>query len=758
MKTWKKISKKWMAGTLAAVLVCGSTGMYFYEGNVKEEAAAAAQAKTQEHSAGRVREKQAELSDKDKKELSKEETVYVIADADGSPQKLVVSDWLKNAMNSQNIEDSTNLTDVKNVKGSETFEQKNGSLGIWDANGNDIYYQGSIQKELPVDMKVTYSLDGKNITPGELAGKSGKVTIRFDYTNRQRESVVAGDTKKELYVPFVVLTGTVLENDRFSNIEVTNGKAVNDGERTAVMGVALPGLRENLNIDSADVDIPGFVEITADVTDFELATTLTVATSEIFNDLDLDDVEGLDDLEASMDDLQDAMGKLLDGSWELYDGVDELYEKSGDLTDGMNELNDGARKLKDGVSDLNSGAKDLKDGTETLKNGTGALKTGALAIVNGLAQLSANSDTLRDGAAQVYTSLLNQINAQLAAVKPQLEVLGFSLPTLTIDNWAGRDKKGNILADDGDLQQIINTLVLIKEGDGTAARPALQSQLTYLDNSISQMKELPAVKQQEQPVPEEQSVAEEQSVPEEQLTPEEQPVQEEQSVPEEQPVPGEQPAPEALVQKKEYILVQAAPGDDPAEMIAELEGKREMLVQRIQDLDSAIASLTEAKASLAAYDQFYIGLVAYTKGVDTINAQLQQSKFADSAAALDKGAGDLCNGAKQLKDGAGQLSDGASELKKGMGELKDGGQKLRDGVTELRDGAGELKDGLNEFNEEGIQKLADAVDGELTSLLDNLRGTADAARTYKSFAGISDGMNGSVKFIYKTAAIETEKE
>ena len=166
------------------------------------------------------------------------------------------------------------------------FRQKEGSLGVWDAAGNDIYYQGNIQKELPVDMKITYCLNGREISPEELAGQSGRVKIRFDYTNRQKESVMVGEKEEELYVPFVLLTGLVLDNESFRNIEVSNGKIINDGERTVVMGYAMPGLKDNFDIGSEDfdveeLDIPDYVEMTADVTDFELATTLTVATNEI---------------------------------------------------------------------------------------------------------------------------------------------------------------------------------------------------------------------------------------------------------------------------------------------------------------------------------------------------------------------------------------------------------------------------------------------------------------------------------------------
>lgn len=120
---------------------------------------------------------------------SKDETVYVIAGADGSVQKIIVSDWIKNTLGSNTICDKSELTDVENVKSDEGYTLGSDNTRVWDAQGNDIYYQGNIEKELPVGLSVTYKLDGKTVSPAELAGKSGKVTIRFDYTNQQYEYV-----------------------------------------------------------------------------------------------------------------------------------------------------------------------------------------------------------------------------------------------------------------------------------------------------------------------------------------------------------------------------------------------------------------------------------------------------------------------------------------------------------------------------------------------------------------------------------------
>ena len=463
----------------------------------------------------------------------KDETVYILTGADGAVEKIIVSDWLRNPYGSAKLQDRTTLLDVENVKGEETFTASGGKL-VWDAQGGDIYYQGTTDKELPVDVAVTYLLDGRTVTPEELAGKSGRVTIRFDYTNRQFEMMDVGGKQEKIYVPFAMLTGMVLDNDRFTNVEVSSGKVYSDGNRTAVMGLALPGLQESLDLDAEKLDIPNYVEVTADVENFELAAAVTVAVSDVFADVKVGESDSLEDLQGSLDALTDAMDQLMDGSSALYDGLDTLLEKSGELVDGIDQLAAGAEALRSGTGELEAGTKQLQEGAKTL---------GA-----GLQALSEKSDTLNAGGEKV----------------------------------------------------------------------------------------------------------------------------------------------EAL------------------------------------------------KASLDSYNAFYQGLGAYTAGVDQAAA----------------GAQSVASGAEGLQAGAGKLTAGVSELSKGAGALKEAGPALTAGVTELRDGAKELSDGLAEFNEEGIQKLVDAVDGDLAGLMDRLRAVSDAARSYSSFAGIDSESEGQVKFVYRTEAIE----
>ena len=347
-------------------------------------------------------------------EKMKNETVYVFTDANGSVNKITVSDWLKNTKYENSLKDVSTLTDIENVKGDETFVSGANNEKTWMANGNDIYYQGTTDKPLPVDMKITYYLNDKQVDAKEIKGKNGKVRIRFDFTNNEYEVKTIGDEEVKIYVPFTVVSGMILQNDNFRNIEVTNGRVVNDGDKSIVVATAFPGLAEDLNIDAEDFEIPSYYEITADVTDFTMDSTMTLVTNEFFNDINFDALDDMDDMSA-VDELTDAMDKLMNGSDEMYDGMCKLLKSCNDLSDGMNTLTDGSLKVKNGASDLDNGVSSLQSGANDLQNGLNTLKS--------------NNDALNDGAKQVFDTLLNEANKQL-------KENGIQAETLTIDNYA----------------------------------------------------------------------------------------------------------------------------------------------------------------------------------------------------------------------------------------------------------------------------------------------------------------------------------
>ena len=273
--------------------------------------------------------------------IEKEESVYVTLDANGKRKKVIVSDWLKNSGINGTIDDVSALKDIQNTKGNEKFTQS-GSTLTWEAGKDDIYYQGTTDEELPISMEITYKLDGKEITPKELLGKSGKVEIKIQYINNSVQTVKVGGKEKEVHTPFLMATGMFLPVDNFSNVKVDNGRVLSEGDNDIVAVYGTPGLKESLDLDNidfgedSDFDMDKINEkltdsatITADVTDFEMGQTYTVATPNLFNKFDLDEIEDMDDLDEKLDDLKEAVDDMVDGTDKINDGLETLDDNFG---------------------------------------------------------------------------------------------------------------------------------------------------------------------------------------------------------------------------------------------------------------------------------------------------------------------------------------------------------------------------------------------------------------------------------------------
>ncbi|MBR4909911.1 MAG: hypothetical protein IKZ47_01140 [Clostridia bacterium] len=654
-------------------------------------------------------------------EVTKDETVYVIAGADGAVSKIIVSDWIKNAIGAETVEDSTQLENTVNVNGNETYEMGGENSRVWDAHGNDIYYQGNIEKELPVTLKVSYKLDGVSITPDMLKGKSGKITIRFDYQNRQYETVNIGGTEQRIYVPFAMLTGLILDNDTFKNVEVSNGKLINDGSRTVVAGLAFPGLQQNLDIDPEKFQIPDHIEITADVQNFSLGMTVTVATNGLFGDLDTDRLNDVTELNSSLTELSDAMKQLIDGSSKLYDGLCTLLDKSKELVSGINQLAAGAGALKEGASRLDGGIGELQNGVNELSGG--------------LELLASNNDTLNSGAAQVFGTLL-------ATAKTQMTAAGLTVPDMTPENYAA---VLNTVIDSLDDEKVYaQALKTVTEGV-EANRGYIEAQVTAAVTAQVEAGVTAAVRENvaagviaaatgmdkddyDQAVSAGLVDATTQTAINNA-------VDAQMATDDIKALIAQNTAAKMGTEEIEGLIVQNTEAQVQKAIADTMAG--EEVQAKLAAASSGAAQVIALKTSLDSYNAFYLGLKSYTAGV--------------AQAAV--GAAQLKDGAAQLKEGSAQLSAGADEFYNGILTMKNGAPALVSGVTQLRDGGMMLSSGLKEFNEKGVQKLVSAVRGNVGELIERLKATVKVSENYRNFAGIADGMDGQVKFIYRTEEI-----
>lgn len=684
----KQTAKKALALLLCAAMTggaLGGCGVQSASPVQEERRAEAAQTQTKPQHTGTV--------------AAKEETVYVLCGADGAVSKIIVSDWLKNGTAQDTLRDSSRLSDVTVVKGDATYTMDGENGLVWNAAGGDVTYQGTSQDALPVDVSVSYTLDGKAVSAEELAGKSGTVGICFTYRNRQEKTVTIDGKQEKIYAPFVMLTGLMLDSSRFSQVEVSNGKLMETGDHTVAVGFALPGLQQSLGLDTKEVSLPERIEITAQVKDFALPSTLTLATNEPFCALDGAELTSAGDLEGSLARLRDAMSQLTSGSSALYENLGLLLEQSQALTGGIRQIASAAAALDKGAAGIDGGAANLRDGLLKLNAGLGALNQ--------------NSAALQTGAASVFDAMLGTANEKLAAA-------GLSLPTLTRENYAEVLSKLTASLDPASVSKLAQQTAL------AAVTEQVNAKKGEIEEKVTQgvrVQVLAGVLQQLGYTAEQYQAA----------------------------VASGQVSEAIQAQVSEAVAAQMA-SDAVRAQIAQAVAQqvqsaidtnmksnavRAQIAQAEAKASAGYGPIAELKTQLDAYQQFYSGLLQYTAGVQT----------------ACEGSKALATGAEQLTGYTGQLAQGLAALDRATATLSDKAAALPDGVSRLKDGAMRLSAGLAELQEKSLSQLSGLLGGDLAGMMTRLQAAVDAAKEYTSFSGVADGTQSSVRFVYKTASV-----
>ena len=753
----KKFTKKYVIRIIAGVLVVGMVGTGVSTANVF--AAKTAQESTESTESTEKDSKKSDTKDSDaesklkdalddsikfsEKEIGKEETVYVLADSTGKERKVIVSDHLINDENKDTIEDASTLKDIENVKGDETFKQ-DGSKLTWQADGNDIYYQGTSTKETPVSQTITYSLDGKEVKPEELAGKSGKVTIRFDYTNNETVKTKIDGKEEEIYVPFAAVSGMVLD-DSFSNVKVTNGKVISDGKNNIVVGYALPGLKESLDVDDSDFDgdvsIPDYVEVTADVENFSLSTTMTVvmnATNFISKDGDAD----LSEVDDMLDTLTDATDQLKDGSGELADGVDTLKSKMGEFKDGVGTLKNGIKDYTDGASTLSTGIGTLKSGVDTLAgsvptliSGVGTLKDGSASAAKGASSLKDGAGTLKKGAKDVSTGAntlskgASDLSTGANTLSTGVNDLSTGVDTLSTgasDLSTGAD---TLAAGASSLNTGVQTLAkgvkdlntAVNGGETTLAGGA-SAVSAGVDTLVGKLGDMATTLQTKKDQINANLQANGTSIENAQAT-----------------IDSLKSAQSNLM--KGIAMYSASSTSATAIFTQVGQALGGVSINSVDDamtvavsLSDKIATIGQAQGAVSAIDEAASQISDPTTQAQLTALQAGAKQVADGAAqasgAISTMAGkmdDLTSGSGQVAQGASDLATGAGTLKKGAGDLATGAGQVADGATTLHKGASDLSDGLNTLDG-GIGQLKEKA-GSLSTGADQLKSGTDQLAT-----------------------------
>lgn len=668
----------------------------------------------------------------------KSETVYAVMDADGNTTDVSVSEWLKNEGKSNNLSDYSNLKNIKNTSGDEKMSRDGNKL-VWAAKGKDIHYTGDYDGELPVKVKVSYYLNGTKVSADEIAGKKGNVKIRFDYD--------INDSVKEngysLTRPYAIVSAVVLSNDNFTNVTVNNGKAVNDGNSTAVVGIALPGMSDNLQID--ELDIPDHVTINAKTTNFEIDGTYTVADSGFMNDMDttkLDDAAGqVDELESALDKLSDASKKLVNGSSKLAKGANKLADSSSQIEEGTETLKDGTESMKTGSKDLKTGTGDLKTGVKDLSDGADKLVAGAQDLSSGTTQMKEGTEALNSsvngegglagdngsakklsaGAAQVDAGL-KQMGKTIAAQNTKLAQTAKSIS----DNLDGVNTEKVNAPSSADVDGALETAIKAAAASGdqdtiNALKNAKEKLGTYETNVNDTVSSVNTDKQK--------------------IT------------------TANQKA------KAMYQSIAASSNDD----LKKLQDGADELKAGTQALDTAVnvggtkdgtkvPSLSKAVYGLNdGAAQLDAGVNGYTDkdGKFHPGALLGLRSLQEGIKVDTKDKTSLVTGVNKLDAGTTKLAKGAVQVDDGAGKLVTYMGQLTEGAETLSDGADTLASGMATFNKTGIQKLVSTMkDSDIKSMVNRVKATLDAASDGSFIGGKQEGQSGESKIIFKTDEVK----
>lgn len=678
-------------------------------------------------------------------DVTKTESVYTVLNSDGTVSSVTVSDQLHSDKGFKNYKDKSDLKDVENLKSADEVKKEGNDL-VWNQTGEDIFYQGTTTKELPLDVKITYNLDGKDVKEKDILGKSGHLSIKVQIENKQHQKFVVGDKEYDLVVPFVAAAGAMLDTDHFKNVTVNNGTVGSDSSHDIVAGVMIPGLRDGLNsvlssdmMDSISSFLVDDITVEADVTDYEAPSIMLAAATD-------------------MDSLKEEIGDT--GFTDISSQIDQLREATDKLMNGSQDLFDGASKLSDGANQLDFGAGSLSDGAAQAAEGASKLVNGASTLQAGLQQLTANNDTLNNGAATIFQGVIDTANSQLHANAALANV------TLTTANYAdvlaqlsnkdtfrpaalaqvvAQVQAADPSVSEDDVRTLIYMAAIHSTGDFSAdirtqaERAANAKQIaTTIAPFTSKEAVLPLMNR---------------------LTGVSLPV----------------------INSTAYDLIRSKIAEPDDVKVAEVIGYAlttypDLTLKNIEEkLTESAQKLTEAASVQVEKDQSQTeeGSVLINSTLDNLTdaspefqnlSTLETSlngiqQFVEGLKTYTAGVSSAYDGSKNLVDGASQLKNGIDAINAGSASLKDGASQVANGASALKDGSKTLRDGMKEYNDKAISKLTDS--DEIQTLQDTgdlLNAVKEQGDSYNNYSGISDNTDGNVKFIYKVEGAKVEKK
>ena len=737
--------------------------------------------------------------------VEKDETVYAFLNSDGSLKKATVSEWLHSEGGFDQVEDESILSDITNIKGDEVPEV-NGNKLIWNSTNEDIYYQGSTNKELPLSMEVSYYFDGNKVNPEDILGKSGALEVHIKIINNEEKTQVIKGRTKYISSLFPVAVITDLKTDIFKDIEADDATIINESKNQILTFATVSGASQMLAESDIDTlnDISDKLKdefvIKANVTDFEMPSILMAASS--MTDVDHEDMNS-----DKLNKLTDGVNSLKDATAEILDGTVKLHDANIELNDKMGEFQSSYAKFQDGINTAKNSQGDIVDGAKQINEGITQMKALMESLTSQLGSLSMDEiGNLLTSAGTTVSSLPETVNT-LNSMKTQLEAAKKQLSTLSDTIYAQYTTEENAA----------NTTALLKEQFAKPALKSLSEQLgTAVDNStlsipltltdadkeaiantikgsisanVNQegladaatdiVSDLAKLKAMEAGCTEDNEACKAQALTDAQKEfgafTTQIPNNISAGVDTEaisngltgliaSKVPGIQSEVKTAVKTQ---LNDALNSDTAQNDLA--KGAYEASTVIVQNVaKSTQASLTDELTAMQGQLDSAINLCDTM--TSSVNGLLDQAKNVDlnkvsslgsSLQAAGPGIDKLIEGSSKLYDGTKSMQDGLNTLSSSSNDVTDAINKFKDATQELAEQTGNLNSGVQEFSTDGIDKLSTEVDnaiGDLDTVLDTANATLDQSIDYSNYAGAGENMKTTVKFIMKTDEVKKPKD
>ena len=686
----------------------------------------------------------------DENPTEKTETVYSVLNSDGSISDTIVSSWLHDEDGINNIKETLNLTDVKNIKSNEK-PSKDGNTYTWNAKGNDVYYEGTGTKQLPVSVKLRYELDGQEMSAKDMEGKSGHLKLTISFTNNYSE--VKNINGKSIVIHPSYLAGGMLNmsTGNFTNVKCESGKIVNDGTNEMLAFANIPGLNETLRSAGLDkvnnqLGISDDVTVEADVNNFDLGSIMVGMTNEIDLASELNGIGSVSELTDGIDQLIEADDQLIDGSKQLYDGTTQLkegiaplssaYPQIETLTNAFDQLHDGTTTLSTGLNQYTAGVDQLnvvsKQNLYKLSMGATTLNTSLnneesksqlTQLVQGSQALDAGIQDLNEQVngddSMLKPDMVKKLTEALKTTNEQVGSLGQVLNDLQDQEGAFVDLSNQIEKASENINKLGTLKTSFKEvTDGASAIiTADNEQIKSVDDQLAAIRtkeinalnaSIEALKNAANAVPEDDTTGAKAKIEEQINTLESQKV-----------ALGD--ASSLSVTLKDLSQCQAGIDKIVADSEETLEKLNDVYNSSKTDINKLSAKLGEAKESIKVLNGVMkqlnengITSEEFETKVNTLKAGVE--KLAKNSPALANGVATLANKLNSLGEGLNGLDSGMSQAYTGItqatSQLSDNSDSLRNGAKALNNGTAQLSASKSKMSEltNGLTKLSDAVD------------------------------------------------